>query len=429
MKIVALVLGLLLAHTTEAITYHLHTVSESASGRIRVANLSSEDTQIQILGFDAVGDQYGPVELALHARAAVVLTAEELKRGTQSKGLPTGLGNGTGAWHLQLESHARLGGLSYLLRNGQTEVLSELEPVFATHHFLRAHQLVDRIETNRLHELLSAYDWVPHMTVDGVDLGWGETESLDGGAAWTRYGGHLLHSAFAVEYRMHAGQQAAHVHSVGVKSNCGRERSSVLDLSTRWRGVAVLASSNGIVGYAPVLAYPTPATGPIYYMENLEFQRAFDAAREALDVRPPYNFLPGSFPGGHHMVGSTRDNWAAYQWNPPQYLAHLPEYASPDPDASPKPTWDQLVDMFNRTDRARLRLEVGRIHSMKTGHPIREGMTLSAKLLSHSPHEVPEPSEKVGFFGPDCAEVGGWIRLILGSGEIEHWVFGATKQP
>ena len=30
----------------------------------------------------------------------------------------------------------------------------------------------------------------------------------------------------------------------------------------------------------------------------------------------PYDIFPGSFPGGIHQL-ITRENWEAYQWNPP----------------------------------------------------------------------------------------------------------------
>ena len=54
----------------------------------------------------------------------------------------------------------------------------------------------------------------------------------------------------------------------------------------------------------------------------------------------PYGYPPGSFPGG---INSEFDEttWGVYQWNPPQ---HIPNYDTPDPEASPKPTWAKLVE-------------------------------------------------------------------------------------
>ena len=37
----------------------------------------------------------------------------------------------------------------------------------------------------------------------------------------------------------------------------------------------------------------------------------------------------------------TESEWGTYQWNPPQYLVE--RYPDPDPDASPKPTWAEIV--------------------------------------------------------------------------------------
>ena len=56
----------------------------------------------------------------------------------------------------------------------------------------------------------------------------------------------------------------------------------------------------------------------------------------------PYGFLPGSRPGGNDFF-LTRGAWESYGWNPPQYLAHLPEFTEPDNIGSPKPDWSVLV--------------------------------------------------------------------------------------
>ena len=61
----------------------------------------------------------------------------------------------------------------------------------------------------------------------------------------------------------------------------------------------------------------------------------------------PHNAHPGSRRGGDTSF-ENREQWDAYQWNPPEYLVH--RYPDIDPTASPKPTWDEIVDasaMYN----------------------------------------------------------------------------------
>ena len=58
--------------------------------------------------------------------------------------------------------------------------------------------------------------------------------------------------------------------------------------------------------------------------------------------RLPYGVMPGSFPGGEDSEFDEA-RWLAYQWNPPEGLAHLPEFSEPDPNVSVKFSWQQIV--------------------------------------------------------------------------------------
>ena len=65
----------------------------------------------------------------------------------------------------------------------------------------------------------------------------------------------------------------------------------------------------------------------------------------------PHGAYPGTFPGGLNDEFD-QARWDAYQWNPPE---GLPEYRTPDPAASPKPTWAQLVEADGQAALADLR--------------------------------------------------------------------------
>ena len=61
-----------------------------------------------------------------------------------------------------------------------------------------------------------------------------------------------------------------------------------------------------------------------------------------IGFRLPYGVMPGSFPGGIDSEFS-EERWLAYKFEPPQGLAHLPEFSAPSPSASAKFSWRQIV--------------------------------------------------------------------------------------
>ena len=71
-------------------------------GLLRIVNHSDEDEEVQISGTDDGGTQSGPVTLSLPANASVHLSSSDFEDGNASKGLPVGLGEGSGDWRLEL---------------------------------------------------------------------------------------------------------------------------------------------------------------------------------------------------------------------------------------------------------------------------------------------------------------------------------------
>ena len=69
---------------------------------------------------------------------------------------------------------------------------------------------------------------------------------------------------------------------------------------------------------------------------------------ERQGIRYPYGV--GVSINNHDVIDITEEQWDAYVWNPPQAR---PSHTTPDPDASPKPTWEELV---NADANTRLRL-------------------------------------------------------------------------
>ena len=223
--------ALLIFQSVHATTYKLHTVhSGDVWSVIRFTNLTDEDGVIDITGFDNERERYGPVTLEIDARATVVLSSRELERGAPEKGLYDGLGDGSGGWQLELETDLEIGAMSF--KSGlASDVLAVAELLSGSSgglppRFLWAHRIRDRLSgplmspsivrnlnlKKGFHEMLSAYDWQPHETIGGVELGWGEHELYYHPYLADKYGrvsepqvlkrftGHLDYSAFAVRY-------------------------------------------------------------------------------------------------------------------------------------------------------------------------------------------------------------------------------------
>ncbi|MDE0174808.1 MAG: DUF1588 domain-containing protein [Defluviicoccus sp.] len=81
---------------------------------LRVVNRSRASGTVDILAYDDSGLPHGPVTLALGAGDAVHLDADDLEAGDPEKGLPVGIGTGSGAWRLELSSALDIEVLSYV---------------------------------------------------------------------------------------------------------------------------------------------------------------------------------------------------------------------------------------------------------------------------------------------------------------------------
>lgn len=87
----------------------------------------------------------------------------------------------------------------------------------------------------------------------------------------------------------------------------------------------------------------------------------------------PYGVQPGSHPGG--IATAVLTSWSRwryrYQWNPPLFLAHLPEYAVPDPDASEKPRWQTVRTAAFKRRRIRMREDAKKVLDREAERRIR----------------------------------------------------------
>lgn len=81
---------------------------------VRIVNHSDFAGTVRIHAIDDAGRRHGPVSLSLDARAAVQLGSGDLEEGAPSKGLPEGVGRGSGHWRLELAADVYIEVLAYL---------------------------------------------------------------------------------------------------------------------------------------------------------------------------------------------------------------------------------------------------------------------------------------------------------------------------
>ena len=64
----------------------------------------------------------------------------------------------------------------------------------------------------------------------------------------------------------------------------------------------------------------------------------------------PHGLQPGESVGGTRSINN-KIEWDKYGWNPPEYLVNISGYEQywlVDPNASPKPTWEELVNAYSK---------------------------------------------------------------------------------
>ena len=86
----------------------------TVQGFIRIINHSDRDGTVQIRAIDDTGERFGPVTLAMEAKASRHFNSDDLESGNADKGLSDGVGDGDGDWRLELETTLDIEPLAYI---------------------------------------------------------------------------------------------------------------------------------------------------------------------------------------------------------------------------------------------------------------------------------------------------------------------------
>ena len=94
------------ASAESPITLPLFTSADNITqqGFARIINHSDASGTVNILGVDDAGEEFGPIRLSLGPRETRHFNSQDLESGNPTKGLPDGLGDGSGNWRLILQT-------------------------------------------------------------------------------------------------------------------------------------------------------------------------------------------------------------------------------------------------------------------------------------------------------------------------------------
>ena len=98
-------------HTLPLVTSASNSIQQ---GFVRIINRSNESGTVQIRAVDDTGERFGPVTLAIGAKASRHFNSDDLESGNEDKGLSDGVGDGGGDWRLELETTLDIKPLAYI---------------------------------------------------------------------------------------------------------------------------------------------------------------------------------------------------------------------------------------------------------------------------------------------------------------------------
>ena len=88
--------------------------SQHRQGFVRLVNRSARAGNVTITAVDDAGERRGPVELRLTPLQTLHFNSDDLRDGNSAKGIPAGIGEGSGDWRLALSTDLNLNALAYV---------------------------------------------------------------------------------------------------------------------------------------------------------------------------------------------------------------------------------------------------------------------------------------------------------------------------
>ena len=157
----------------------------------RVINHSQEAAEIRIRAIDDEGTVHGPVALSIEAGETAHFNSNDLEDGNPGKGLPDGVGPGSGDWRLRLDAHIDIEALSYIrTQDGFLTAMHDQAPITDGVHHVATFNPGSNLAQVSLLRVVNPGDVPAEITVTGIDSdgqspGSVVTVSLEAGRART----------------------------------------------------------------------------------------------------------------------------------------------------------------------------------------------------------------------------------------------------
>ena len=137
---------------------------------VRVVNPSRTSGVVALTGYDDTGRRFGPVALSIGAGRTVHLNSSDLEAGNADKGLPEGLGDGTGNWRLALQSSLDLDVLAYMRsKDGFLTAMHDLVPQEGNRHLVATFNPASNYRQVSSLRLINLSGQSAAVTIEGVD--------------------------------------------------------------------------------------------------------------------------------------------------------------------------------------------------------------------------------------------------------------------
>ena len=103
-----------MAQNSHTLPLVLPASNAALTGFVRIINNSFQPGTVSITAIDDTGERFGPVTLNLESEQTINFNSRDLEQGNAAKGLPVGVGEGSGSWRLILDSELGITPLAYI---------------------------------------------------------------------------------------------------------------------------------------------------------------------------------------------------------------------------------------------------------------------------------------------------------------------------
>ena len=280
---------------------------------VSIVNRSATSGTVQVAAIDDTGERFGPVTLTLGARQGVNITSGDLESGNAAKGLPSGVGDGSGNWRLELATALTIQPLAYIRTpDGFLTSMHDEAPESGGNHWIPFFNPGSNTTKVSHLRIINPGTTAAEVTVTGRDYGGDEASGT-------------VHLTLAAGAARTLTAQELEAGGEGFDGRLG-------DGLGKWR---LNVSATADIQVMSLLA--ATRTG---HLANLSTAPAPGVVRVIESCRVPASWVPGTrfkecpetpemvvVPSGSFLMGSPGSELARYDNETPQHRVTIPSFA------------------------------------------------------------------------------------------------------